>query len=118
MSIGLLILGLISGILAGILGIAGGVFLIPALVIIFGFSQKIAQGTTIAVLLPPVGLGAAYFYWKSGNIDIKAAAILALGLFLGGILGASIVNKIPNTTISKIFGVFMIALGIKFFLGK
>lgn len=118
MMVWLLILGLVTGVLAGILGIAGGVFLIPALVFFFGFSQKLAQGTTIAVLLPPIGLGAAYFYWKNGNINIQAAALLAVGVFFGGVVGASIANKVPNATISKVFGVFMIGVGIKFLLGK
>lgn len=118
MTIALLLLGLITGVLAGILGIAGGVFMIPALVYLFGFSQKLAQGTTIAVLLPPIGLGAAYFYWKSGNIDIRAAALLALGVFIGGFFGAGLANKLPNETVEKVFGVFMIIVGIKFLLGK
>ena len=118
MNIALIFLGLVTGVLAGILGIAGGVFLIPALVMLFGFSQKMAQGTTIAVLLPPIGLGAAYFYWKSGNIDIKAAALISIGIFIGGFFGAGIATHLPNGTISKVFGVFMIGVGIKFLLGK
>lgn len=118
MSAALLILGLVTGVLAGILGIAGGVFMIPALVMLFGFSQKMAQGTTIAVLLPPIGLGAAYFYWKSGNINIKAALLIALGVFIGGFFGAYLSNKLPNDTVGRVFGVFMIGVGIKLMLGK
>ncbi len=118
MIVGLAILGLITGVLAGILGIAGGVFLIPALVIIFGFSQKMAQGTTIAVLLPPIGIGAAYFYYRSGNINIKAAAILAVGILIGGFVGAFMANRLPNEMIQKVFAVFMIGVGIKLLFVK
>lgn len=115
---GLIFLGLITGVLAGLLGIAGGIFLTPALVFILGFSQKGAQGTTLAVLLPPVGLGAAYFYWRHGNVDIKAAAFIAIGLFVGGIFGALLANKLPGVWVQRVFGVFTIAVGIKLLLGK
>lgn len=118
MTLALLVIGLITGVLAGIVGIAGGVFMIPALVYILGFSQKLAQGTTIAVLLPPIGLGAAYFYWKSGNIDIRAAALLAVGVFIGGFFGAGIATRLPNDTVMKVFGVFMIGVGLKVLFGK
>jgi len=116
--VGLAIIGLITGVLAGILGIAGGVFLIPALVIIFGFTQKMAQGTTLAVLLPPIGIGAAYFYYRAGNINIKAAIILAIGVLIGGIFGGFIASRLPNDLIQKVFAVFMIGVGIKLLLGK
>ncbi len=118
MSMALLILGLVTGVLAGILGIAGGVFLIPALVMLFGFTQKMAQGTTIAVLLPPIGIGAAYFYYRSGNINIKAAVILAIGILIGGFVGAFMANKLPNEIIQKVFAVFMIGVGIKLLFVK
>lgn len=118
MVVGLAILGLITGVLAGILGIAGGVFLIPGLVMIFGYTQKMAQGTTIAVLLPPIGLGAAYFYYRSGNINVKAAVILAIGILLGGIVGAFMANRLPDEMIQKVFAVFMIGVGLKLLLGK
>ncbi len=118
MLIPLLILGLVTGVLAGILGIAGGVFLIPALVMLFGFTQKMAQGTTLAVLLPPVGLAAAYYYWRAGNVNIRVAIILAIGIFIGGFFGANIANRLPNDAVQKIFAVFMIGVGIKLLLGK
>lgn len=116
--VGLLLLGLITGVLAGLLGIAGGVFLTPALIFILGYSQKLAQGTTLAVLLPPVGLGAAYFYWKHGNVDIKAAILIAVGVLIGGVFGALMANKLPTVWVQRVFGVFTIAVGIKLLLGK
>lgn len=115
---GLIFLGLITGVLAGLLGIAGGVFLIPALVFILGFSQKLAQGTTLAVLLPPVGIGAAYIYWRGGNVDVKAAIYLAIGVIIGGVFGALLANKLPVIWVQRVFGVFTIAVGLKLLLGK
>ena len=118
MLIGLLILGLAVGVLAGLLGIAGGIFLIPALVFFFHFPQKLAQGTTLAVLLPPVGLGAAYLYWRAGNVDIRAAAILAIGFFIGGFFGAEETKAISNVTLSRVFGVVMLVAAVRMLLTK
>jgi uncharacterized protein len=108
-----IILGVVCGALAGLIGIAGGIFLIPALVLIFGFSQKLAQGTTLAVLLPPIGLGAAYLYWRQGNVDVRAAVFIAVGFFIGGFLGAGESTHISNALMSRIFGVFTLLVSIK-----
>jgi uncharacterized membrane protein YfcA len=108
-----IILGVVCGALAGLIGIAGGIFLIPALVLIFGFSQKLAQGTTLAVLLPPIRLGAAYLYWRQGNVDVRAAVFIAVGFFIGGFLGAGESTHISNALMSRIFGVFTLLVSIK-----
>lgn len=109
----LLAIGLICGMLAGLIGIAGGVFLIPALTIFLGYTQKMAQGTTLAVLLPPIGLGAAFLYYRSGNVNIRAAIFLAIGFFIGGFLGAGGSVHLSNTVLTKIFGVFTLIVSLK-----
>jgi uncharacterized protein len=109
----LIVVGLVCGALAGLIGIAGGIFLIPALIFIFGFSQKLAQGTTLAVLLPPIGLGAAYLYWRNGNVDVRAAMFIAIGFFVGGFLGAGESTHLSNVLLTRIFGVFTLLLSIK-----
>ncbi len=109
----LVAIGLLCGALAGLIGIAGGIFLIPALVFFFGYSQKLAQGTTLAVLLPPIGLGAAYLYYRSGNVNVRAAIFIAIGFFIGGFLGAGESAHISNALLTRIFGVFTLLVSIK-----
>jgi uncharacterized membrane protein YfcA len=108
-----MLIGLVCGAAAGLIGIAGGIFLIPALVIGMGFSQKMAQGTTLAVLLPPIGLGAAFLYWRGGNVNMRAAIFIAIGFFVGGFLGAGESAHVSSEMLQKIFGVFTLGVGIK-----
>ncbi|WP_124640291.1 MULTISPECIES: sulfite exporter TauE/SafE family protein [Amniculibacterium] len=109
----LLILGLISGILSGLLGIGGAVFIIPALAIFMGFSQQTAQGTTLMMMVLPVGFMAALQYYKAGHGDIKTAGILALAFFIGGYFGGKWANQIPQDILKKIFAVLLIVIAIK-----
>jgi uncharacterized membrane protein YfcA len=109
----LILIGLVCGALAGLIGIAGGIFLIPALVIFFGYSQKLAQGTTLAVLLPPIGLGAAYLYYRHGNVDVKAAIFIAIGFLIGGFFGAGESVHLSNAFLTRLFGLFTLAVSIK-----
>lgn len=111
--LGFIILGLIAGVLSGIIGIGGGIIIIPALVFIFGLSQKMAQGTTLALLVPPVGLFAAWAYYKQGYVDIKIAAFICIGFIIGGLLGGQLATELPSGIITKIFGVMLMLLGIK-----
>jgi uncharacterized membrane protein YfcA len=108
-----IIVGLICGALAGLIGIAGGLFLIPALVLIFGYSQKLAQGTTLAVLLPPVGIGAVYIYYRHGNVNVKAALLIGLGFLIGGFFGAGESVHISNAILTRIFGILTLLVSIK-----
>jgi len=112
-----LFLGLIAGILSGLIGIGGGIIIVPALVLLFGFSQHQAQGTTLALLVPPIGILAAWTYYKQGYVDLKIALFVALGFFFGGLIGAKLATGLSNVVLEKIFGValFLIALKMIFF---
>jgi uncharacterized membrane protein YfcA len=108
----LLFTGLVAGIAAGFFGIGGGLVIVPALVYILGFTQHKATGTSLACLLPPLGIGAVYEYSKTGNIDVRAAVVISTMLLLGGWLGGKYANKLSGPHLSMAFGVFAIAAGI------
>ncbi len=114
----LVLLGLVAGAVAGLLGIGGAVMVIPALVFFFGLSQHLAQGTTLAMLVPPIGLLAAWQYYRAGNVDLKMAAILCIGFFAGGYFGGLAANHIPDDTLRRIFGGALLLIGVKMLLGK
>jgi len=107
----LLVIGLISGVVSGLFGIGGGILIVPALVYLAGFSQHVAIGTSLAVLLPPVGLAAVIEYYRHGNVEIRAALIVAAALFVGGWVGAAIANHVPEVQLRLAFGVFVVILG-------
>jgi uncharacterized membrane protein YfcA len=109
----LLLLGLATGLLSGLIGIGGGVFIVPALVFLFGLSQKQAEGTTLAVMVPPIGLLAAWEYYRSGFVDIKVAGLICIGFFFGGFFGAKLATEIATATLQKVFGVAIVAIGLK-----
>ncbi len=106
------LIGLVGGVTAGIFGIGGGIVIVPALVYWAGFSQHMATGTTLAVLLPPIGLAAAYEYYRHGNVDIRAAMILAATMFIGSWAGAFFANRLNASSLQLIFGVFVCGLGV------
>lgn len=106
-------LGLLAGVLSGLLGLGGGIILIPALIFFFGLSQHEAQGTTLAMMVPPVGILAAYSYYKQGHVDIQMAIFLCIGFFLGGFFGAKIANFISDMLLHKIFGICLFLISIK-----
>ncbi len=109
----LIIIGLITGGLSGLLGIGGGIIVIPSLVLLLNFSQKLAQGTSLAMLLPPIGLLAAYNYYKAGYVDVKAAAILIVTFIIGSYVASYWAVNLPENLIKKIFAVFLIIYAIK-----
>lgn len=109
----LIIVGLVSGILSGLLGIGGAVFIIPVLAMALGFSQQTAQGTTLLMMIPPVGLLAAMQYYKAGHADIKTAGILAIAFFIGGYFGGKFANQIPQEILKKLFAILLIVIAIK-----
>ncbi|MBD2681301.1 MULTISPECIES: sulfite exporter TauE/SafE family protein [Nostoc] len=103
-----LILGLVAGIISGMIGIGGGLVILPALMLFLGFSQHLAQGTTLALLALPVDLLAAWTYYKQGDVDIKVAAILCLGFIFGGWFGAKIGLSLPNEIFNKVFAFLLL----------
>lgn len=108
-----IILGLIAGAISGLVGIGGGVIIAPALVILFGFSQKLAQGTTLALLIPPIGILAAIDYYKHGNVNIYAAGFIVLGFVVGSLIGAKFVDHLSNVIVLRLFAVFLILIAVK-----
>jgi uncharacterized membrane protein YfcA len=109
------LVGITAGILSGILGLGGGIVIVPALVFLFGMSQHHAQGTTLALMVPPIGLLAAMVYYKQGYVDIKAAAFICAGFFIGGLIGAKAAARIDDVVLSKVFATVMIIVAVKMF---
>jgi uncharacterized membrane protein YfcA len=114
----LLGIGLFTGFLAGMLGIGGGLVLIPGLVMIMGLTQQSAQGTSLAMMLPPIGIIAAYNYFKAGYVDIKFALILAGAFIIGSYFGSKIAVRLPEEVLKKIFGIFLFLVAIKMLFWK
>ncbi|WP_016949710.1 TSUP family transporter [Anabaena sp. PCC 7108] len=108
-----LFLGLLAGFISGLVGIGGGVLIVPVLVFWFGLSQHEAQGTTLALLVPPIGLLAAWAYYQQGYVDLKIAAFICLGFFLGGFLGAKLAISLSNHVLEKVFGFAILAIALK-----
>ncbi|GAC1390987.1 MAG: sulfite exporter TauE/SafE family protein [Candidatus Saccharimonadales bacterium] len=111
--LGFIVLGLFAGIMSGLVGIGGGVVIVPALVLLFGYSQKLAQGTTLALLVPPIGILAALTYYKQGNLNIHAAIYIIIGFVVGSLLGAKFSTHLSNATLTRIFAVFLLLLAVK-----
>lgn len=107
------IVGIVSGILGGMLGLGGAIVIIPALVMFLGFSQQTAQGTTLAMMVLPVGAMAAWQYYQKGFVDVKAALILGVFFFVGGYVGAKFATKIPQDVMKKSFAVMLILISLK-----
>mgnify|MGYP001580316564 CR=1 FL=1 len=116
--ISLLIIGVLAGILSGLIGVGGGVIMIPLLVFVLGYSQHAAQGTSLAVLAIPVTFIAAYNYYSEGYINWKFALIIALGFLVGGYFGSKLAISINQSMLKKIFGVILLIAAIKMFFGK
>ena len=113
-----ILLGLVVGVLSGILGIGGAVFVVPALVYLFGWEQHMAQGTTLAMLIPPIGIFAAWTYYKAGHVDLRVAGLLCIGFLVGGYFGGMFANQIPADSLRKIFGVALLAISLRMIIGK
>lgn len=114
----LLVIGSITGIMAGMLGIGGGIVVIPALVMIMGLSQQTAQGTSLAMMLPPVGILAVYNYYKAGHVDFRFALILAITFVVGSYFGSKFAISIPQIMMKRIFGVVLLLVSIKMLFFK
>ena len=113
-----LLLGVIAGIAGGFFGIGGGIILIPALVYFFKLTQHQAQGTTLAILVPPIGILAAWQYYIKGNVKLNIALFICLGFLVGGWLGAVWADKVSEPMLKKFFGIFMLIISLKMIFGK
>lgn len=113
-----LVLGIVAGIFSGVIGVGGGVIIVPALVFLLGFTQHKAQGTTLALLVPPIGLLAAWTYYRQGYVDMRAAGMICFGFLFGGLAGARIATRLPNATLERIFGIALLLIGLKMILAR
>lgn len=114
----LVIIGLLAGLFSGLLGVGGGLVMIPLMVVLLGYSQHEAQGTSLAVLAIPVTFLAAYNYYTEGFVNWKFALIIAVSFLIGGFFGSKLAITIDKDLLKKIFGVILIIAAIKMFLGK
>jgi uncharacterized protein len=107
MTLIVLLLGLCVGVLMGLLGIGGGLVLVPAMVFLLGMDQHLAQGTSLFVLLPPIGLGALWEYWKQGQVDLRVGILCALGILLGAYVGSLVALPLASRHLQGLFGCFL-----------
>ncbi len=110
----LVMIGLLAGVISGMVGVGGGIIIVPGLVYLVGLTQTEAQGTSLAMMLPPIGILAAWNYHKSGELDWKYAAILAVAFIVGGYFGSKwTITYFDDKTLKKIFGGMMLLVGVK-----
>ena len=114
----LLLIGVCAGLLSGFVGVGGGIIIVPALVFFLGYSQHMAQGTSLTLMLPPIGLLAFYNYHKSGNTNIYAALIIAVAFILGAYFGSKLAISLDQKLVKKIFGAVMLLASIKLLVSK
>ena len=114
----LLLIGLVAGILGGLLGLGGGIIMIPAMVFLLGFSQHQAIGTSLAVMLPPIGMFAAYNYYKAGNVNLLYALIIAVAFMAGSWISSKFAISIPENILKKIFSILLVLVAVKMFFSK
>jgi len=116
----IIVAGLVIGAVSGIVGLGGGFLAVPFLRYLMGLSQHDAQGTTMVMLLPPIGLLGAYAYWKAGHVNIPMALFLALGFIFGAYFGAVFANlpQISGLLLQRIFGFFFLLISLRMLFGK
>lgn len=116
--IALILIGLLAGVLSGILGVGGGVIMIPLMILLLGFNQHQAQGTSLAVLAVPVTFLAAYNYYGEGYVNWKYAAVIAMFFVIGGYVGSRFAVTLDQKTLRRIFGGILLIISIKMLVGK
>lgn len=109
----LILIGIAAGVLSGLVGVGGGIVIVPALVFFLGFSQKEAQGTSLGILLLPIGILAVLQFYKSGYIDVRSAILVSAGFLVGGYFGSKIALSLPQDTLKKIFAVILLLVAFK-----
>lgn len=112
------LIGITAGAISGLLGIGGAILIIPALIILCGFDQHLAQGTSLALMLPPIGLLAAMEYYRKGCLNVKAAIFICLAFFIGGYLGAKVAVSVPSNILRKAFSGLLVLIAIQMFFRK
>jgi len=117
-SLALALVGVMAGLFSGTLGVGGGAVIIPSLVLFLGFSQQSAQGTTLAMMVLPIGILAAVQYYQNGFIDTKAALIMAVFFMIGGYFGAKLATQVPEAVLRKSFAALLIAIALKMWFQK
>jgi uncharacterized membrane protein YfcA len=113
-----IVVGVLAGISAGVFGIGGGIILIPAMKMLFGMTQHQAQGTTLAVLIPPIGILAAWKYYQNGHVNLPMAAFICVGFVFGGLIGAGLVQDVPDPMLKKAFGGFLLLVSLQMIFSK
>ncbi|MBM3439746.1 MAG: sulfite exporter TauE/SafE family protein [Bacteroidetes bacterium] len=111
--LGLIAIGLIAGTLSGLFGVGGGVIIVPALVFFMGFNQQAAQGTSLGLMLLPVGILAVMNYYQKGHIDVKVVSVMVIAFVIGGYIGSKWALALPQETLKKIFAVILFYTGIR-----
>ena len=115
-SLGFLAIGAAVGAISGMFGIGGGVFVIPAMVYFYGFDQKMATGTSLGMLLPPIGILAFWQYYKADLVNVPAVLLLVAGFLVGSYLSAGYTIGLPQLLIKRMFGVVLIVTGVIYIL--
>jgi uncharacterized membrane protein YfcA len=113
-----ILIGIVAGILSGMFGIGGGVIIVPALMFLCGFSQLKAQGTSLAILLPPVGIFAFIEYYKKGQVNVQAGVLIVIFLVIGSVFGSKLAQNLPIEVLKKSFGILMLLISIKMIFSK
>jgi uncharacterized protein len=114
----LILIGLSAGALGGILGIGGGLILIPGLVLFLGLDQHTAIGTSLAVLLPPIGLFAAYNYYKAGAVNLKYGLIIAAAFMVGSFFSSKVALMLPELVVRRTFSILLLVISVRMFFAK
>jgi uncharacterized protein len=109
----IILVGIAAGILGGLVGVGGGIIIVPSLVYFIGFSQKAAQGTSLGLIMLPVGILGVLQYYKQGHVDFRVVGILALGFLAGSYFGSKVALSLPQDTVKKIFAILMIVIAAK-----
>lgn len=114
----LLALGLIAGIAAGMFGIGGGLVIVPFLMLVMKMSQADSVGTSLAAIIPPVGILGAIEYYRAGHVNLKAAALIAIAMLVGTYFGAKLMLGLPPTVAKRVYGAFLLLIGVRYVFGK
>ncbi len=109
----LIVIGLASGALSGLVGVGGGIIIVPALVFFLSFTQKESQGTSLGILLLPVGILGVLQYYKQGQIDLRVVVIVSIGFLVGNYFGSKLSLSLPEAALKKIFAVILVLIAFK-----